>query len=117
MLSDIVPRCLCLGHSSILKSSGKSQGRPDISGLGALVAARQQDDHPAAAASVVDAVPGAVADPQFRDSLPDRSNIPGIPPGKPLDPCKDSGPPSRILEPVEPPSEDLGLANLDHGVV
>jgi hypothetical protein len=57
---------------------------------------------------------GSVIDPQFRDALANRADIPGVACGEALDPDLNPRPRTNVAQPVKPPGESLGLAKLKH---
>lgn len=63
----------------------------------------------------INPVTGAIVDSQLRYTFADRFRIARVSGGKPFDPGLNTRPGPDVAQAVEPPSEDIGLANFDHG--
>jgi len=58
-----------------------------------------------------------VVDSQFRNTLANGFDISPVSYGKTFDPCLDTRPRLKIAQVVEPSSEDIRFANLNHGSI
>jgi len=90
-------------------------GSPDVTLLAGLVAAGEQDDERVALLLDVDALARPVRDPQLRDALTNRLGISGVSGDQAFNPGLNARPCVNVTQAVEPPRENLCLANLKHG--
>lgn len=64
----------------------------------------------------LDSVTGTVVDTQLRNALTNGADIAGVSSGEPFDPGLDPRSCLSVAEAIEPPSEEIGLAKLDHRI-
>jgi hypothetical protein len=105
MFGDIVAGCYGLGHDRLLQVAGEAQRGLDVTGLGMLVTACQEN---------YQLSPVLLIDPQFRDAFTYGLNVSRISGSQPLDPCQDTSTRMYVAQAIEPLSVYVGFTNLNH---
>jgi len=86
----------------------------DVVGLGGLVASTEEQDDGVALRSEIDAVAGAVVDPQFGDALADWPGVTEVAFRYPFGSAIDPNHGLSVFKCLQPQSENGCLIDLDH---
>jgi len=117
VFGDIVARRFRFSHLDLLKIARQAQSGFYIRRLSTLVTSREQNYNFAPNRFEVHPVTRTVVDPQFGNSLAYRLDLSGISRSEALYPDLHSRSRSDIAQPIKPPGEDFGLADLKHEAV
>lgn len=92
----------------------KTESCFNIAGLSVLISARKENNQRFTAIHKVHSIPWPVIDPQLRDTLTYRPDIAWISQRQTLDTSLNTRSRPEVAQVIEPLSEDIGPADLDH---